>query len=274
MNRAVPPPILRRVVLAVFLFFPGASLYPADYPGMVRVPGGKFTLRMEYSAGTLDVQVLDSLITDERGRRYSLTRVVDLPAFYIDRTEVTNKQFKQFLEATGYAPDRPDYFLKDWSGGSYPQGREDHPVVWVSLEDARAYARWAGKSLPTEEQWQKAAQGTDGRIWPWGNNYAPDKANMDSRDTRPVGSYPEGASPCGCLDMAGNVWEWVGEVRTDGYHLYAWIRGGSYFNAKESPWYFRGGPYATYQRTKLWLMAPGLNRCATVGFRCVKDAGR
>ena len=91
-------------ILAALLLFPLARLYPAGHPGMVRVPAFKGALRMEYSAGTLDGRVLDSLITDERGRRYSLTREVDLPAFYIDRTEVTNKQFKEFLEVTGYAP--------------------------------------------------------------------------------------------------------------------------------------------------------------------------
>ena len=244
----------------------------ADYSDMVLVPAGKFTYHVEYSAGTRDGKALDSLITDERGRRYSMTKELNLPAFYIDRTEATNEQFKQFLEATGYRPKWPNCFLKHWRDGTYPKGEGNHPVVWISLEEAKAYAQWAGKRLPTEEEWQKAAQGTDGRLWPWGNNYDPAKANMDSDSTRPVGSYPEGASPYGCLDMAGNAWEWTDTFQSDGYHHYSWIRGGGYFNANESPWYFRGGPITTYQRTKLWLMSPALNRCATVGFRCVKDA--
>jgi formylglycine-generating enzyme required for sulfatase activity len=184
---------------------------------------------------------------------------------------VTNRQFKVFLEQSGYQPKWPRNFLRHWFNRSFPEEKGRHPVVWVSMQDAEAYARWAGKRLPTEAEWQRAAQGKDGRIWPWGNLYDAGKANMDSEGTKPVGSYPEGASPDGCFDMVGNVWEWTDSLASDGYHYFSWLRGGSYYHAKASRWYMQGGPVTNLQRTKFWHMTPALNRCATLGFRCVKD---
>ena len=253
-----------------FSFFMAAFVCAQDNPDMVLVPAGKYAMHVEYRVR--EGLSLDSMVVDDRGRRYSMTEAEYVSAFFIDRTEVTNEQFKTFLEASGYKPERPENFLRHWQGGTYPKGKGRHPVVWVSLEDAKAYAEWAGKRLPEEIEWQKAAQDTDSRAWPWGNLFDPDKANMDSRGTMHVGSYPEGASPCGCLDMAGNVWEWTDSFQSDGYHYFSWLRGGSYFLAKGSRWYMQGGPISTYQRTKFWHMTPALNRCATIGFRCVKDA--
>ncbi|MCD6115902.1 SUMF1/EgtB/PvdO family nonheme iron enzyme [bacterium] len=254
----------------LLLIFQKISLgQSANMSNMVLVSAGKFTMHVEYR--WREGLSLDSLIADDRGIRYSYTEKVYVPKFYIDKTEVTNEQFKQFLDATGYKPKWPKNFLKNWRNGVYAKGKAKHPVVWVSLEDAKAYAKWAGKRLPTEIEWQKAAQGTDGRTWPWGNVFNPNKANMDSRDTKPVGSYPEGASPYGCLDMVGNVWEWTDSFRSDGYHYFSWIRGGSYFLAKGSRWYMQGGPITNYQRTKFWYMTPALNRSSTIGFRCVMD---
>ncbi|RKY56186.1 MAG: hypothetical protein DRP89_01895 [Candidatus Neomarinimicrobiota bacterium] len=261
-------------IFCIFFFlliFPKINFGQApNRSNMVLVPAGKFTMHVEYR--WREGLSLDTLIVDDRGIRYSYTEEVYVPAFYIDKTEVTNEQFKQFLDETGYKPKWPRNFLKNWHNGIYPKGKAKHPVVWVSLEDAKAYAKWAGKRLPTEVEWQKAAQGTDGRTWPWGNIFDPTKANIDSRDTKPVGSYPEGTSPYGCLDMIGNVWEWTDSFQSDGYHYFSWIRGGSYFLAKGSRWYMQGGPITNYQRTKFWYMTPALNRCATVGFRCAKDA--
>ena len=242
----------------------------AGSPEMVLVPAGKFTMHVEYR--WREGLTLDSLVSDEHGTRYRMTEEVYLPEYYIDRTEVTNEQYKRFLDESGYVPDRSENFLKHWRNGNYPKGKGKHPVVWVSLEDAKAYARWAGKRLPIEAEWQKAAQGDDGRAWPWGNLYDPDRANMDSDGTKPAGSFPHGASPYGCLDMCGNIWEWTDSFQSDGYHYFSWLRGGSYFLAKGSVWYMQGGPLTTYQRTKFWYMSPALNRCATVGFRCVRSA--
>ena len=237
---------------------------------MVLVPAGQFHFEVEYR--WREGLTLDSLVIDDKGFRYRYSQNLNLPSFYIDKTEVTNKQFKDFLDATGYEPEWPEKFLNHWENGTYPEGKAGHPVVWVSLKDAQAYCEYAGKRLPTEEEWQKAAQGDDGRDWPWGNIYDPGKANMDSEDTKPVGSYKEGASPYGCLDMTGNVWEWTNSLQTDGYHDFCWIRGGSYFFAKGSRWYMQGGPITNYQRAKYWLMTPALNRSSSVGFRCAKDA--
>ncbi len=237
--------------------------------GMVEIPDGVFHMEVEYR--WREGLTNDTLIVDALGIRYRTASTLHLPSYYIDRTEVTNREYKAFLDATGYEPVWPENFLKHWTDGSYPSGMADHPVVWVSLEDARAYAEWAGKRLPTEAEWQKAAQGTDGRTWPWGGLFDPQKANTDSDGTLPVGSFPDGASPYGILDMAGNVWEWTDSWQTDGYHEYSWLRGGSYFHAKGSLWYMQGGPVAVYQRTKFWHMTPALNRTPTIGFRCVMD---
>jgi formylglycine-generating enzyme required for sulfatase activity len=123
---------------------------------------------------------------------------VKLDGYWIYKNEVTVGQYKQFCAATGRTMPNLD---SDFSG-------DDHPVVNVTWFDAVAYCRWAGVRLPTEAQWEKAARGTDGRIYPWGNVWDKDKANADGDQTTPVGSFPKGASPYGCLDMAGNVWEW------------------------------------------------------------------
>ena len=147
---------------------------------------------------------------------------VAVRTFSIDRRPVTNGQFAQFLNAVGpVSPKGEKLFDFDdgdarihkkgdrWSADS---GFANHPVVEVSWFGARNYCLWAGKRLPTEAEWEKAARGTDGRKYPWGNE-APDRTraqfNVGWRETAPVGSFPNGASPYGVLDLAGNAWEWV-----------------------------------------------------------------
>jgi formylglycine-generating enzyme required for sulfatase activity len=192
---------------------------------MVEIPAGTFIMGS------------DELDTAERpAHRVFLSR------YYIDKHEVTNRQFKRFCDATGRG-DRPHFVF--WRRNRYPPDPgfagmpdylascPDYPVVNVTWEEAQAYCEWAGKFLPTEAQWEKAARGPDGRRYPWGDD-APDGARCNFADrtlldqsdnplqrglcdtasndghalTAPVGSYPAGASPYGCLDMAGNVWEW------------------------------------------------------------------
>jgi formylglycine-generating enzyme required for sulfatase activity len=144
--------------------------------------------------------------------------------------------------------------------------------VYVDLDDARAYAKWAGKRLPTEEEWQYAAQGSDKRTYPWGNRFQEGSCNSGkSGGTTSVTAFPEGRSLFGCCDMCGNVWEWTESERSDGRTRFCVIRGGSFFKAEGSSWYADGGPQPCSFGAKFILMWPGLDRCATIGFRCVVD---
>src|SRR3972149_1026879 len=130
---------------------------------------------------------------------------VTTEAFYIDRFPVTNVEYKKFVEETGH--EDPAH----WRRETWPEGKADHPVVQITWQSASAYAEWAGKRLPAEIEWEKAARGRDGRMWPWGNAFDPNRCNTASSGTPPVGMYsPRGDSPYGCADMAGNVWEWIG----------------------------------------------------------------
>ncbi len=134
-------------------------------------------------------------------------RQIDLPEYWIGRYPLTNAQYKRFVDATGYNAPR------HWNGGNPLADKLDHPVVYISWHDAQAYCNWAGLALPTEEEWEKAARGSDGRIYPWGDD--PPTAehgnfNRTVGETTSVGRYsPWGDSPYGCVDMAGNVWEWT-----------------------------------------------------------------
>jgi formylglycine-generating enzyme required for sulfatase activity len=129
-------------------------------------------------------------------------RTIRLPDFYIDKLEVTNIEYKRFTDATGYPTPEA------WRDGQYASGSDFYPVSGVSWWEAMAYARWIGKRLPTEAEWEKAARGTDARRFPWGSEYDIELANSD-KDYAPAASYFEGASPYGALNMAGNVAEWT-----------------------------------------------------------------
>jgi len=129
---------------------------------------------------------------------------VPCPAFRIGRTQVTNAEYAAFVSASGHSA--PSH----WPGGAVPDGREPHPVTYVSWSDALAFCRWSGGVLPSEAQWERAARGDDDRTWPWGDDPPTcDRATFATTDTAPVGLYPSGASPFGAYDMAGNAWEWT-----------------------------------------------------------------
>jgi formylglycine-generating enzyme required for sulfatase activity len=218
-----------------------------DGSTVIKIPAGTFT--MGSSDGDADEKPVHQ---------------VELGEYYIDKYEVTNRQYKQFCDATGRSyPEDPSYFT---SMSGYFRNYPDYPVVNVSWNDAAAYCTWAGKRLPTEAEWEKAARGTDSRKYPWGNG-EPDaggfyRANWGEGSDRsvwkrdgyeyssPVGSYERGASPCGCLDMAGNVWEWCSDWYDGSYYgrsprsnpngpssgSYRVSRGGSWDNGA---WYLR-----------------------------------
>ena len=140
--------------------------------GMVKIPGGDFDFRIEgiEIEGHNDAGVDVQYPWEPGARRFHDHRMTVKP-FFIDQFPVTNAEFKKFLDATHYRPADALNFLKDWTDGAYPKGWDNKPVTWVSQEDARAYAQWAGKRLPHEWEWQFAAQGADGRAYPWGNDW-------------------------------------------------------------------------------------------------------
>lgn len=232
--------------------------------GMVEIPAGTFVFK---TAGNPDdANPIIPYPDTAKPRRLEMRR------FFMDRTPVTNAEFAAFLAASGYAPADRSNFLKHWVDGKPPAGEADHPVLWVSLEDARAYAKWAGKRLPAEAEWQYAAQGRDGQPFPWGEAMEPGRCNNKLNHTTSVTAFPKGASPFGVLDMVGNAWQMMDDVYDDGVYRFGIIRGGSFYAPEKSQWYVKSGPLAVDRVQILLLVAPGLDRCGTVGFRCVKDA--
>lgn len=175
-----------------------------------------------------------------------------LPSYYIDKYEVTNRQYAEFIKATGHRT--PKFMFSPMFNDP------DQPVVGVGWDDARAYAKWAGKRLPSEEEWEKAARGTDGRFWPWGNKATGQNYNGKARGIYApvrVGSYPSGGSPYGAMDMAGNVYEMT--TGTWGESEKA-MRGGSFLNS------------GAYARTMFrWAPDDSVNGASWLGFRCVLD---
>ncbi|MGQ9896166.1 MAG: SUMF1/EgtB/PvdO family nonheme iron enzyme [Acidobacteriota bacterium] len=231
---------------------------PAIPENMVAIPGG------EYLIGRDNGDFLDPYEKPQHR--------VTLSAFYIDKTEVTNADYQKFIEATGHPA--PAF----WVGGRFEVGKDLFPVTGVTLSDAKAYARWAGKRLPTEEEWEVAAHGRTPMAFPWGNNFDPSRANVKASGIGApvrVGTYPAGASPFGVLDMTGNVWEWTASEAS----LYPGSQG------KPPSWdkplepgtqlqIIRGGAFTeeakrctvTYRN---WV--PSNFRSRELGFRCVQD---
>ena len=192
--------------------------------------------------------------------------------FAIDETPVTNIMFWEFIQKSGYKPPVSENFLKHWVNGQIPPGKEDHPVVYIDFYDAKAYAAWAGKRLPTEYEWQFAAEGSDKLNYPWGNIMVEGKCNTNLNGaTTEVRAFPSGKSPFGCYDMCGNTWELTSNEYTDGRTRFVMLKGGSCYKAEGSEWYFDGGPQKNSFVAKMLLIWPGLDRSSTVGFRCAAD---
>ncbi len=222
---------------------------------MVLIPSGAFMMGENFSKKSL-------------GPRHK----VSLDDYYMDRYHVTNAHYQVFVDATRRLP--PPH----WFGTQYPPAKANHPVSFVSWFDAEAYCRWAGKRLPTEAEWEKAARGTDGRMFPWGTAYEKLRANIYQegyKDTTPVDRFPEGKSPYGIYDMAGNLFQWTSnwflpypgnEVPHPNFgETLKVLRGGSFYDCSN---YRCGISFQTFNRISLLPQT----RAISAGFRCAKSA--
>ncbi len=254
----VAPPPDETAGMSVPIFYSQTRI--GKEPGeTVLVPAGKF------------IRGSNNRLPDE-GPEY----LAETKAFWIDKYEVTNLQYKQFVDATKRKSP------KHWRNRTYPDGKVDHPVVFVSWFDAYEYCKWAGKRLPTDIEWEKAARGTDGRNFPWGDEFDVNRVNSPVRwaalhiegGTTPVGAFEGGKSPYGTYDMSGNVWEWTdswyvqypgNQWPSENYgELYKVLKGGSWWDCS----FYQCG-----------VSAPSFNRSyfkqniknSSFGFRCAKD---
>lgn len=253
------------MALSLFGCVPKYAGNPADEPAkpkinideMVYVPEGDFIMGSNPDDEKRGIDVgLDELPQ----------RKVYLKAYYIDKYEITNMQFKRFVDATRH---RTPF---DWKDGNYPQGEGYLPVAHIDWHDADAYCKWADKRLPTEAEWEKAARGADGRIYPWGDVYDKNKANTKDwdRERIDVGSLPGGASPYGAMDMAGNVWEWTADWYNPypGSSLVRETFGETHKVTRGGAWNSRGNLARTNER---FPRPPDESYQCFVGARCVKD---
>jgi formylglycine-generating enzyme required for sulfatase activity len=221
---------------------------------MVEIPAGPFTLG-----------------SDEGDPEDGPAQEMDLPAFEIDRFEVTNADFDAFAKSTGYLTYAEQQGLGNWRS-EWDMGEDNHPVAMVTWDDAAAYCEWLGKRLPTEVEWEKAARGEDGRRFPWGNDWDSSKANVKEaglRGTVAVGSFGAGASPNGIDDVTGNVWEWTadwyqaypGNTVDDPYYgeQFRVTRGGGWFDEEAQS--------TTFNRN---AADPSKTANDDLGFRCAR----
>lgn len=213
------------------------NIQKADAKKMCFVPGGN--TRVGSLEGDLDEAPI---------------RMVRIASFYIDRTEVTQEQYRLFVESTGHT------VPQSWVEGQFPEEKKNHPVVGVTWYDASLYAAWRRQRLPLESEWERAAHAGKGQIWPWGNLFWENLANIHTQALKPVGSYPKGKSPYGVMDLSGNVWEWVQEWYDLEIKKDRIIKGGSYRSWQEQC-------TTTYRDG----FSPESSR-NDIGFRCVLEA--
>jgi serine/threonine-protein kinase len=192
-------------------------------------------------------------------------RRLSLPAFYIDRTEVPNAEYARFCQATSRPlPDR------------FPADQVGLPVVNVTIDEARAFAAWAGKRLPNSQEWEKAARGADGRAFPWGNEHDPSRANVGTHQLRPVSDFPGGASPSGALQMVGNAWEFVDQLRPPSPEALKMFPKLKPPPRADEPWYMIRGQSCGEPLLDAVIYesapVPGRWKDIYIGFRCVKSA--
>ena len=251
------------ITKAIILLFQDNT---SKIPGMILIPKGKFI--MGNNSGRIDARPAHEIYLDD---------------YYIDKYEVSNKDYKKFIDATGYSAPNVDTnkypWAKqyNWHNNTYPKGTENLPVVLVNWNDANAYAKWCGKRLPTEAEWEKAAKGPNNLLFPWGNEWDSTKCNVSSsgiKTTLPVNSNKNGISGYGVFNMIGNVWEWCSDYYDKDYYKVSpkispkgpevgatrIIRGGSWNT-------FGNNNFRCDSRESQFPSVKSLD----IGFRCVKD---
>lgn len=217
-----------------------------------------------------------------------------LKGFYIDRFEVTNRRYQNFLKSL---PTHPEYKVmieklgyysppKSWQKTQFPKGQGDHPVIWVSWFDASNFCQWAGKRLPTEKEWERAARGTKGQAYPWGNTFERNRANLPNKigskvALSKVGTFPKGATPEGVEDLIGNAWEWIdgdyvpypnNSFQIDDFNQgYKVIRGASVSDIGHFPGKFYAKVLKEFARSGYRQYADPSQGASDVGFRCVSN---
>jgi formylglycine-generating enzyme required for sulfatase activity len=242
-------------------------------PEIILIPAGEFLMG---SDPTKDKDARD----DEQPQH-----TLYLPDYYLAKTPVTNAQYAAFVQATGHrVPNVDESWAKpyNWSGTTPPKGKEDHPVVLVSWHDAVDYCNWLAEvtskpyCLPSEAEWEKGARGSNGRIYPWDNQWDAKRCNTvegGKGGTTPVGAYPEGASPYDLLDIAGNVWEWTRSVFKD----YPYVSGDGREDLKSGgSRVLRGGSWDYYQgyaRCAFRFRGYPVSRDLSLGFRVAASPG-
>jgi len=250
----------------------------SDVPGMVLPFTAAKSLRGDGPNKMVEIAAGDfTMGTDNRLPDEGPSHQLYLPTFYIDVFEVTNLQYQRFIQEKNHRS--PAHFRNR----TYPQGYADHPVNFVSWNDAKAYCAWADKRLPSNAEWEKAARGIDQRTYPWGDKFSIERANTSmlwktikrEGNTTPVGAFPAGASPYGVHDMSGNVWEWTSSLyeRYPGNDTpaetylsnYRTLKGGSWWDCS---FYQCGISAPVFNRS---FFSPNM-RNETIGFRCAKDA--
>jgi iron(II)-dependent oxidoreductase len=245
---------------------------------MAWVPSGYFTMGMDQDVADRVAKAFGARDWEEPWAwEWFPSRKVFVPGYFIDQCEVTRDQWEQYAAATGAKP------VKGIAKGPQEPQHGDfglYPATTIFWSEAQQYANWAGKQLPTDAQWEKAARGTDGRIFPWGNDMPTpelgvfvDIARKQTTMIQPVGSHPKGASPYGCLDMAGNVWEWTSSL----YRPLPYRPGdGREDPASAEARVLRGGAWRLCDRKALRCAnryrSQPLYRYTIAGFRCAQDA--
>ncbi len=292
--------ILRLMALGVLVIC-GTSLYSwahsngPDNPleaDMIFIPAGQFvfgTNQTDESGLGASMGIPKPLYRDAHPEQKPF-----LKGFYIDRMEVTNRRYQAFLENL---PTHPEYRVmieklgyysppKGWQKNQFPEGLGDHPVVWVNWFDAANFCQWADKRLPTEKEWERAARGTHGNAYPWGNTFERDRANLPNKigskvSLTKVGAFPKGATSEGVEDLIGNVWEWIdgdyvpypdNKFQLDDFNQgYKVIRGASVSDIGHFPGEFYGKVLKEYARSGYRQYADPDQGASDVGFRCVSN---